>query len=107
MYPSQSNAIDQALCWPKCILLHQNNDRDTTFYSFPRISNDFWMRAEAQEIDLDGNTTAADPPPYCLLLDCAAEAILQYNTSGSSLPTSADYVCIKEIPPAPHPTAVG
>ena len=58
--------------------------------------NDFWMRAEAQEIDVEENTTPTGPPPYRLLLDRAAEAILHYNTPGSSLPTSADYVRIKE-----------
>ena len=63
--------------------------------NFP-TKNNFWIRAEAQEIDLDGNTTPADPPPYRLLLDRAAEAILHYSTPGSSLPTSADYVRIKE-----------
>ena len=58
--------------------------------------NDFWMRVEAQEIDVEENTTPTGPPPYRLLLDHAAEAILHYNTPGSSLPTSADYVRIKE-----------
>ena len=58
--------------------------------------NDFWMRAEAQEIDVEGNVAPTGPLPYRLLLDHAAEAILHYNTPGSSLPTSADYVRIKE-----------
>ena len=58
--------------------------------NFPTKS-DFWMRAEAQEIDVEGNVA-----PYRLLLDHAAEAILHYNIQGSSLPTSADYVRIKE-----------
>ena len=63
--------------------------------SYP-TKNDFWMRAEAQEIDVEENTTPTGPPPYRLLLDHAAEAVLHYNTPGSSLPTSADYVRIKE-----------
>ena len=58
--------------------------------------NDFWMRAEAQEIDAEGNIAPTGPLPYHLLLDHAAEAVLHYNTPLSSLPTSADYVRIKE-----------
>ena len=54
--------------------------------------SDYWMRGEAQEIE--DNPTG--PPPYRLLLDRAAEAILHYNLPESSLPTSADYVSIKE-----------
>ena len=58
--------------------------------------NDFWMRSEAQEIDVEENTTPTEPAPYRLLLDRAAESILHYNVAGSTLPTSADYVRIKE-----------
>ena len=55
--------------------------------------NDYWMRAEALEIDLPEDTSTVDPP-YRLMLDRAAEAILHY--SGASLPTSRDYMRIKE-----------
>ena len=56
----------------------------------------YWMRSEAQEIDIEENTTPTEPAPYRLLLDRAAESILHYNLPGSKLPTSADYVHIKE-----------
>ena len=58
--------------------------------------NNFWMRTEALEIDIPEGTTPATDPPYRLMLDRAAESILHYNTPGVSLPTSADYVSIKE-----------
>ena len=58
--------------------------------------NNFWMRAEALEIDMPDGVTPATDPPYRLLLDRAAESILHYNSPGVSLPTSADYVSIKE-----------
>ena len=58
--------------------------------------NNFWMRAEALEIDMPEGTNPATDPPYRLMLDRAAESILHYNRPGASLPTSADYVSIKE-----------
>ena len=58
--------------------------------------NNFWMRAEALEIDVPEYTTPTGPPPYRLMLDRAAESILHYNVQGASLPTSAEYVSIKE-----------
>ena len=58
--------------------------------------SDYWMRAEALEIDIPEGTTPATNPPYRLMLDRAAESILHYNVQGASLPTSADYVSIKE-----------
>ena len=57
--------------------------------------SDYWMRTEALEIDMPDNTDSVDPP-YRMMLDRAAESILHYNVQGASLPTSADYVRIKE-----------
>ena len=47
--------------------------------------SDYWMRAEAQEIDVEEGTPPEDldPAPYRLLLDRAAESILHYNLQGS------------------------
>ena len=58
--------------------------------------NNFWVRAEALEIDMPENTNPVTNPPYRLMLDRAAESILHYNMPGASIPTSADYVSIKE-----------
>ena len=61
----------------------------------PGKSN-FWMRAETLEIDVEEGETPNTTAPYRLLLDRAAESILHYNLSGSTVPTSADYLSIKE-----------
>ena len=58
--------------------------------------NNFWMRAEALEIDQKDGVPPNGSPPYRLMLDRAAESILHYNMQGASPPTSADYVSIKE-----------
>ena len=71
-------------------------------YDFLLITNsnpsksDYWMRAEAQEIDVEEGTTPEQPPPYRMLTERAAEAILHYNRQGSTLPTSRQYKDIKE-----------
>ena len=58
--------------------------------------SDFWVRAEAQEIDVAEGTIPDTPAPYRMLLDHAAESILHYNLPGSRLPKSSDYVLIKQ-----------
>ena len=58
--------------------------------------NNFWMRAEALEIDQPEGVDPATNPPYRLMLDRAAESILHYNSPRVSPPTSREYVCIKE-----------
>ena len=58
--------------------------------------DDYWMRAAAQEIDVEERTIPKRPAPYRMLLDRAAEAILHYNRSGSTLPSSRQYEDIKE-----------
>ena len=61
-----------------------------------RSKDNFWMRAEALEIDQKDGVPPNGPPPYRLMLDRAAESILHYNVPGSSPPKSTDYVSIKE-----------
>ena len=58
--------------------------------------NNYWMRAEALEIDQKDGVHPNGPPPYRLMLDRAAESILHYNMPRSSPPTSRDYMSIKE-----------
>ena len=58
--------------------------------------DDYWIRAEAQEIDVEEGTIPERPAPYRMLLDRAAEAILHYNRAESPLPTSRQYEDIKE-----------
>ena len=58
--------------------------------------SNFWMRAEALEIDQPEGEDPTTNPPYRLMLDRAAESILHYNSPGVSPPTSREYVSIKE-----------
>ena len=57
--------------------------------------NDYWMRAEALEIDQPIGVAPEGLPPYRLMLDRAAEAILHYNVPGASPPNSSEYESIK------------
>ena len=57
--------------------------------------HNYWIRAETQETDADVKNPTG-PAPYRMKLDHVAEAILHYKMPGVSLPTSADYVSIKE-----------
>ena len=59
--------------------------------------SDYWMRAEALEIDVPEGTTPSTDPPYCLMLDRAVESILHYNMPGASLPTQQTMYASRKI----------
>jgi len=61
----------------------------------PLRTDDFWIRAEALEIDQPSGVPPEGLPPYRLMLDRAAEAILHYNVPGASPPNSSEYESIK------------
>ena len=60
--------------------------------------NDFWIRAEVWAIFSGAYPFGALPglPPYRVLTELSAEAILHYNTPGSEPPTSSQYEAIKD-----------